>query len=172
MSILKQKLAYKIEEWRPRTKELLKNYSDVKISDVTIAQAMGGMRGIKCLVTDISYLDPIEGIRFRGYTIPEVLQKLPKPPRSEVPYVEGFLYLLLTGDVPTKKEVKAVEHEMEKRYDKLAKAGVRHIVDYNKKVNNRLGIIGKITELSLPHHQPVGLCQGIAVIETEHAGFG
>ena len=30
--------------------------------------------------------------------------------------------------------LKAVEHEMEKRYDKLAKAGVRHIVDYNKKI--------------------------------------
>ena len=32
--------------------------------------------------------------------------------------------------------LKAVEHEMEKRYDKLAKAGVRHIVDYNKKIGN------------------------------------
>lgn len=32
--------------------------------------------------------------------------------------------------------LKAVEHEMEKRYDKLAKAGVRHITDYNKKVAN------------------------------------
>ncbi len=30
--------------------------------------------------------------------------------------------------------LKAVEHEMEKRYDKLAKAGVRNIVDYNDKV--------------------------------------
>ncbi|MCB9206822.1 MAG: DNA translocase FtsK [Ignavibacteriales bacterium] len=32
--------------------------------------------------------------------------------------------------------LKAVEHEMEKRYDKLAKAGVRNIVDYNKKIAN------------------------------------
>ncbi len=30
--------------------------------------------------------------------------------------------------------LKAVEYEMEKRYDKLAKAGVRNIVDYNSKV--------------------------------------
>ena len=30
--------------------------------------------------------------------------------------------------------LKAVEYEMEKRYDKLAKAGVRNIVDYNQKV--------------------------------------
>ncbi len=32
--------------------------------------------------------------------------------------------------------LKAVELEMEKRYDKLAKAGVRNIVDYNKKVTD------------------------------------
>jgi S-DNA-T family DNA segregation ATPase FtsK/SpoIIIE len=32
--------------------------------------------------------------------------------------------------------LKAVEYEMEKRYDKLAKLGVRNIVDYNKKVTN------------------------------------
>ena len=105
MSLLKKNLAKKIEEWRPRTKKLLDEYSDVKIGEVTIAQALGGMRGIKCLVTDISYLDPFEGIRFRGYTIPEVLAKLPKPPDAEIPYVEGFLYLLLTGDIPTKNEL-------------------------------------------------------------------
>ncbi len=32
--------------------------------------------------------------------------------------------------------LKAVEYEMEKRYDKLAKIGVRNIVDYNTKVTN------------------------------------
>jgi S-DNA-T family DNA segregation ATPase FtsK/SpoIIIE len=32
--------------------------------------------------------------------------------------------------------LKSVEYEMERRYDKLAKAGVRNIVDYNKKVDN------------------------------------
>ncbi len=32
--------------------------------------------------------------------------------------------------------LKSVEYEMEKRYDKLAKAGVRNLVDYNKKVTD------------------------------------
>ncbi len=32
--------------------------------------------------------------------------------------------------------LKSVETEMEKRYDRLAKAGVRNIVDYNKKISN------------------------------------
>ncbi len=66
MSTLKETLFKKIEEHRPRTVRLLKEYGDVKISEVTIAQAIGGARGVRCLVTDISYLDPIEGIRFRG----------------------------------------------------------------------------------------------------------
>jgi citrate synthase len=112
---LKAKLYEKIQEWRPRTTKLLKEYGDVKIGEVTVAQAIGGMRGIKCLTTDISYLDPLEGIRFRGYTIPEVLKKLPKVPGSEMPYVEGFLYLLLTGDIPTEDEVAEVVDEYRKR---------------------------------------------------------
>jgi len=113
---LKEKLREKIDAWRPRTTKLLKEHGDVKLGDVTIAQAIGGMRGVKCLVTDISYLDPMEGIRFRGFTIPETLAALPKVPGSEMPYVEGFLYLLLTGDVPTEAEALEVVEEFKKRH--------------------------------------------------------
>ncbi|MDW7679086.1 MAG: citrate/2-methylcitrate synthase, partial [bacterium] len=115
MATLKEKLFKKIEEWRPRTTRLLKEYGDVKLSEVTIAQAIGGMRGVKCLTTDISYLDPLEGIRFRGYTIPETLEKLPKVPGCEMPYVEGFFHLLLTGDIPTQAENDEVVAEFKKR---------------------------------------------------------
>ncbi|HCW93002.1 MAG TPA: citrate (Si)-synthase, partial [Flexistipes sinusarabici] len=115
MSTLKEVLAKKIDEHRPRTTKLLKEHGDTKISDVTISQAIGGMRGVKCLVTDISYLDPYEGIRFRGYTIPEVMEKLPKPEGKDYPYVEGFFYLLLTGDIPTKAQAEEVVEEFKKR---------------------------------------------------------
>ncbi len=115
MSGLKDKLFEKIQAHRPRTTRLVKEYGDVHLSDVTIGQAIGGMRGVKCLVTDISYLDPMEGIRFRGYTIPEVLEKLPKVSNGEMPYVEGHFYLLLTGDIPTKNEVEEVAEEFKKR---------------------------------------------------------
>jgi len=115
MSKLKEKLRQKIEAWRPRTAKLVKEHGDVKLGDVTIGQAIGGARGVKCLVTDISYLDPLEGIRFRGYTIPETLEKLPKVPGSEMPFVEGHVYLLLTGDIPTKDEVIEVAEEFKKR---------------------------------------------------------
>ena len=115
MSLLKKHLSEKIESWRPRTKKLLKEYGDVKVGEVSISQVIGGARGVKSLTTDISYLDPFEGIRFRGYTIPETLEKLPKVPGSEMPYVEGFFYLLLTGEIPGNEDVKDVAEEFNKR---------------------------------------------------------
>jgi citrate synthase len=82
---------------------------------VTIAKLIGGMRSLKSLVTDISYLDPQEGIRYRGYTLPEVFERLPKPGGAEGPYVEGLFYLLLTGDIPTEAEVGEVIDEFRER---------------------------------------------------------
>lgn len=115
MAGLKEKLREKIEQHRPRTKRLVEEFGDVVVDKVTIGQIIGGMRGIKSLVTDISYLDPNEGIRYRGYTLPEVFEKLPKPKNAEMPYVEGLFYLLLTGDIPTESEVLDVVDEFRKR---------------------------------------------------------
>lgn len=115
MSTLKKVLAQKIAEHRPRTTKLLKEFSDVKLGDVTIGQAIGGARDIKCLVTDISYLDPQEGIRFRGKDIPETFAALPKVPGSEYPYVEGFWYMLMTGDVPTMEQTLEIVEDWKQR---------------------------------------------------------
>jgi len=106
MNKLKNRLFEKIQEQRPKTNKLLKEFGNTVIDNITVSQVIGGMRGIKSLVTDISYLDPNEGIRYRGYTLPEVLEKLPKPDGAEMPYVEGLYYLLLTGEFPTEEEVK------------------------------------------------------------------
>jgi len=112
---LKETLRRKIEEHRPRTTRLLKEHGDVEVSKVTIAQAIGGARGVRCLVTDVSYLDPFEGIRFRGKTIPETFEALPKVPGREYPYVEGFFFYLMTGEVPTEEETLEVVDEFKKR---------------------------------------------------------
>ena len=111
MTSLKSKLHDKIEAHRPRVKRLLSEYGEKVISEVTAGQVIGGMRGIKSLVTDISYLDPYEGIRYRGFTLPEVFEKLPKPPGGKMPYVEGLFYLLLTGDMPTESQVADVIYD-------------------------------------------------------------
>ena len=112
---LKETLTQKIEEFRPRPTKLVKEYGKVVIDQVTIDQAIGGARDVRCLVTDISYLDPQEGIRFRGKTIPETFEALPKAPGSKYPTVESFWYFLLTGDVPTQAQVDEVLVEWKTR---------------------------------------------------------
>ncbi|MBT3173324.1 MAG: citrate (Si)-synthase [Lentimicrobiaceae bacterium] len=111
MNTLKSTLFDKIEAHRPRIKTLLDQYGDKVINEVTVQQVIGGMRGIKSLITDISYLDPYEGIRYRGYTLPEVIKKLPKPQGANMPSVEGLFYLLLTGDIPTENQVADVIYD-------------------------------------------------------------
>jgi citrate synthase len=113
--ILKEKIESMLPVWRDRVSKLVHENGNVKVGEVTIAQVYGGMRGIKSLVTDISYVDPNEGIRFRGFTIPEVLEKLPKPYGAEMPYVGGLYFLLLTGEIPSSEEALEVENEWKSR---------------------------------------------------------
>ncbi len=115
MERLKEKLKRKIEEHKPRVVRLLKEHGDAVIDEVRVSQVIGGMRNVKALITDISYLDPDEGIRFRGYTLPEVIDLLPKPKGAEMPFVEGVFYLLLTGDIPNEEQIKLVAGEFNKR---------------------------------------------------------
>jgi len=114
-NMLKAELLKKIEAFRPRTTKLTKEFGNVVIDKVTISQAIGGARDVRSLVTDISYLDPIEGIRFREKTIPETMAALPKVPGCEYPYVEGHFYFLLTGDIPTEAQAKEVAEEFKAR---------------------------------------------------------
>ncbi len=113
--ILKEKIAAQLPAWRERVKTLVKEHGDQVIDQVTIGQVYGGMRDIKSMVTDISFVNPASGISFRGMSIPEVLAKLPKPRGAKIPYVGGLYYLLMTGEVPTRKEAEEVEHDWANR---------------------------------------------------------
>lgn len=112
---LKQKFQSKIGPMQERVKKINQEYGDKVISEVTVSQAYGGARGVKCIVTETSALDPMEGIRFRGFNIPELQKKLPKAPGGEEPLPEGLFYLLLTGDLPTEEDAQAVTEEWKKR---------------------------------------------------------
>lgn len=112
---LKDDFSVQLPSWRDRVARLVGEHADVVVDQVTIGQVYGGMRSVKGLVTDISYVDPNEGIRFRGYTIPEVLDLLPKPSDSKMPYVGGLYYLLLIGKVPTREQALDVEAEWKAR---------------------------------------------------------
>src|SRR5512143_1741472 len=115
VSNLKAKLLEKILAHRPRTTTLVKELGEIVIDKVNIGQCIGGARDVRCLVTDISYLDPQEGIRFRGKTIPETFAALPKVPGKEQPYCEGFFYFLLTGEVPTMAQTLEVVEDWKAR---------------------------------------------------------
>ena len=112
---LADKLASILPEWRGRVSKLVKESGDIKVDEVTISQVYGGMRNIKSLVTDISFVDPNEGIRFRGMTVPEALEKLPRLSGAEMPLVGGLYYLFLVGNVPTFDEAMEVEDEWKAR---------------------------------------------------------
>ncbi|MCP3977742.1 MAG: citrate (Si)-synthase, eukaryotic [bacterium] len=108
MTALKEKLAAKITAVGAEVTSLLAEKGENKIGDVTVAQAYGGMRGVKALVTETSALDPMEGIRFRGHTITDLQRHLPRAEGSRQPRPEGLFYLLLTGEMPTPEDVDAI----------------------------------------------------------------
>jgi len=113
--ILHEKISEQLPKWRERIRALAREHADVVVDTVTIGEVVGGMRDTKSLLTDISYVDPGEGIRFRGMTIPEVLKALPKARGAKIPMVGGLYYLLMVGEVPTKEQALEVEAEWAKR---------------------------------------------------------
>ena len=113
--ILHEKMAAKIPEWRERMRVLAREHGDVVVDKVTVGQVVGGMRDIKSLLTDVSYVDPAEGIRFRGMSIPEALNALPKARGGKLPLVGGLYFLLMLGEVPTREQALEVEAEWAKR---------------------------------------------------------
>lgn len=107
-SELKTILAKKIPKEQERIKKFRKKYGSTKVGEVTVNMMYGGMRGIKGLVCETSVLDPAEGIRFRGYSIPECQKLLPKAPGGSEPLPEGVFWLMLTGDIPTEAQVRSL----------------------------------------------------------------
>lgn len=113
--LCKNKIAEQLPAWRERVSKLVKESGDVKVGEVNIGQVYGGMRSAKVLVTDISYVDPQEGIRLRGFTIPELLEMLPKQEGQEIPMVGGLFYLLLVGEIPSYQQALEVEDQWRAR---------------------------------------------------------
>jgi citrate synthase len=113
--ILHEKISAQLPAWRERIKSLAREHAEVVVDHVNVGQIVGGMRDIKSMLTDISYVDPAHGILFRGMPIPEVLGKLPKAPGNEIPLVGGFYYLLMIGELPTMEQALEVEAEWAKR---------------------------------------------------------
>jgi len=85
--------------------KLRKDHGEVVLGQVNIDQVLSGMKGIPALLTETSKLDANEGIRFRGYSLPELQQKLPKMEDGGEPLPEGLFYLMMIGQIPSKEDV-------------------------------------------------------------------
>ncbi|HRN80439.1 MAG TPA: citrate (Si)-synthase, eukaryotic [Ferruginibacter sp.] len=103
--MIKDRFKLKADEVSAEIKDILKTHGDKKIGEVTLSQVYQGMRGMTGLVTETSLLDAQEGIRFRGYSIPELREKLPKAAGGSEPLPEGLFYLMLVGELPTEEDV-------------------------------------------------------------------
>jgi len=115
MEKLKNLFKSKAETLSTEIKDIIKEHGTKKIGEVQLAQAYQGMRGITGMVYETSLLDSQEGIRFRGYTIPELQAKLPKAKGGSEPLPEGLFWLLLTGEIPTEADVAALTADWKAR---------------------------------------------------------
>jgi citrate synthase len=112
---IKERFKVKADSLSAEIKDILKQHGSKKIGEVTLSQIYSGMRGMTGLVTETSLLDPQEGIRFRGYSIPEIQEKLPKAPGCTEPLPEGLFYLMLLGELPEEKDVQELTANWQRR---------------------------------------------------------
>jgi len=115
MADIKERFREKADEVSIEIKDLLKEHGTKKIGEVHLSQIYQGMRGMTGLVSETSLLDAQEGIRFRGYTIPELQEKLPKAPGGSEPLPEGLFYLMLVGELPDEDDVHTLTGLLQRR---------------------------------------------------------
>jgi citrate synthase len=116
MDRLKQKFYEKASSLRKEVRALSKEHGDLEVAQVKLSQIIGGMRGIKSILWETSVLDAEVGIRFRGYSIPELKELLPKKANGgKEPLPEGLFWLMLVDEMPTQEDVEWLSDEWEKR---------------------------------------------------------
>lgn len=149
MGIIQDRFKAKADIAAEEIKKILKQNGDKKIGEVTLSQVYQGMRGITGLVTETSLLDAQEGIRFRGYTIPDLQQKLPKAPGGSEPLPEGLFYLMLVGELPTEDDVHHLTNVWQRR---------SHVPNH---------VFSTIESLPLSTHPMTQFVVGIMAMQTE-----
>ena len=149
MGVIKDKFKEKAEIASKEIKTILQEHGNRKIGEVTLSQIYQGMRGITGLVTETSLLDAQEGIRFRGYTIPELQEKLPKAKNGHEPLPEGLLYLMLIGELPTEEDTERITGILQRR---------SHVPTY---------VFSAIDALPITAHPMTMFVVGVMALQTE-----
>ncbi|MBS1751729.1 MAG: citrate (Si)-synthase, eukaryotic [Bacteroidetes bacterium] len=149
MATIKERFKLKADEQSVEIKDILKKHGNTKIGEVVLSQVYQGMRGITGLVSETSLLDAKEGIRFRGYSIPELQKKLPKAPKGTQPLPEGLFYLMLIGELPTDSDVNDITNAWQRR---------SHVPNH---------VFDAIESLPKASHPMTQLVVGIMALQTE-----
>ncbi|KAF7305079.1 Citrate synthase [Mycena kentingensis (nom. inval.)] len=116
---LKEALQEVIPAKQEQLRKLKTDHAQAVVGDVKVENIIGGMRGLKAMLWDASVLDPNEGIRFHGLSIPDcqkVLPAAPVPGAKEMT-AESMLWLLMTGKVPTEAESRQLSRELAEKGD-------------------------------------------------------
>ena len=100
--MLQKVLSEKISHWQNEIAALLKENGESKISDVSINQAYGGMRGVKGLICETSAVSADKGLIIRGHPLLDITHILP----------EEVFYLLLTGDLPNQTAKEDIQNQL------------------------------------------------------------
>lgn len=113
--VLKQKMEHKIAERQKEAIAFRKEHANTVIGEVSVAQVLGGMRGVPGMLYETSKLDANEGISYRGHMLFDVIEKGAADTPGGQPIPEGILWLLLTGDFPSDSEIKELKEEIFRR---------------------------------------------------------
>ncbi|KAK2580102.1 hypothetical protein KPH14_012380 [Odynerus spinipes] len=110
---LKEALCEKIPVHYDLLRNFRREHGQSVISRITVDDMYDGLRGVNTMVRETSENDPKYGVRYRGLTIPEILNLLPRHGTS--PSVEAVFWLLLTGDVPTREQTASLINDWASR---------------------------------------------------------
>lgn len=115
MDRLKEQFSSIIDDAVNEVRQFISDHGDEVIGEIRVSQLYQGMRGMPALIYETSKLDAAEGIRFRGYSIPELQEKLPKYPGGKQPLPEGIFYLMLMNQLPDDDQVRRVSNNWARR---------------------------------------------------------
>lgn len=105
MKLLRTLLQDQFTAARREISSLVTEHGDLSVSSVSVAQLLGGLRGVNCLVCDTSSVDPQRGLSIRGIPVAALSDRHP----------EEVFWLLLTGQLPDESQLEALRDELQER---------------------------------------------------------
>ncbi len=105
MANLQDVMSEKIPLWRERISDLVAANEQKVVSNITLKQLCGGLRGVQGLICNTSFVHPQKGLFIRGIPISELVDRLP----------EEIFYLLCTGELPDENALASLQEELKAR---------------------------------------------------------